>query len=375
MSIEVRHCRNSRDREKLLAFPFEHYRGDPSWAPPFLPDLRARIDPRRGGFFRHGEADFFLAYEGTSLVGTMSAAWDRADCELRGVSEATFGFFEYRDEEIARALVESGAAWTRERGLEWMVGPFNLDHEDAYGVLLEGYDRPPTLMCGHSKPYYPKVMDALGFEPERADNIAMELRLDPPHPEVLRLERMVDGIKARGGFTVRSADFKRIDAEVDRVHSLMNRSLRHLPNFQELHRATVAEMVEPFAKFAESELVLFAEKDGECIGFLPGMPNLNETLGKLGGLRYPWQWLGLPFAIRSRARCLCIKSVLVDPSWWGRGLGPCMMGEMYRRIKDRGCDWVDLSLTSVDNQYAPILAQRFGARIYKRYRVYKKLAG
>ena len=37
----------------------------------------------------------------------------------------------------------------------------------------------------------------------------------------------------------------------------------------------------------------------------------------------------------------------------------------------KGYRWADLSLTSADNPYTPGLAERLGARIYKRYRVYR----
>ena len=45
--------------------------------------------------------------------------------------------------------------------------------------------------------------------------------------------------------------------------------------------------------------------------------------------------------------------------------------EMARRARARGFKWADLSLTSEDNPYTPTLAKRAGARLYKRYRVYR----
>jgi hypothetical protein len=37
----------------------------------------------------------------------------------------------------------------------------------------------------------------------------------------------------------------------------------------------------------------------------------------------------------------------------------------------KGYHWADLSLTSEDNPNTPILAERVGAQLYKRYRVYR----
>lgn len=364
--IEVTEVTTRRERRAFLIYPHCLYRHDPLWVPPLIPELEERIDPARGRFFRTGQAAFFVARCNGKTKGKGRI------CGTIGVaSNGTFGFFEHETREIAQALVAAARQWALDHDLAELRGPFNLDPEDAYGVLLEGRDRPPTLLCGHSPEQYPAVMDSLGFVPARADNIALELRLDPPPAELLRLDGLADSIRQRGGFTIRGADFGQLDREIDLVLGLMNASLAHLPDFRPVTRPEVEQMVAPFATVADPALILFAEKAGEVVAWLPGVPNLNESLGRLGGLRYPWQWLGLPMALRRPVRCLCIKSILVHPQYWSSGLGPLMIAEMYRRIRNRNYDWVDLSLTSLDNPFAPGLAQRLGARVYKRYRTYR----
>jgi hypothetical protein len=49
-----------------------------------------------------------------------------------------------------------------------------------------------------------------------------------------------------------------------------------------------------------------------------------------------------------------------------------LFAEMARRAAAKGYTWLDLSLTSDDNPRTPILAEHLEARIYKRYRVYRK---
>jgi GNAT superfamily N-acetyltransferase len=108
------------------------------------------------------------------------------------------------------------------------------------------------------------------------------------------------------------------------------------------------------------------------VGFFPGIPNLNEVFHKVNGLRYPWNYLSLAARLRKRTNCLAVKSVLVLPEYWGSGLAALLFAELYQRAASRGYRWVDLSLTSADNPRTPMLAERFGAKIYKRYRVYTK---
>jgi len=48
-----------------------------------------------------------------------------------------------------------------------------------------------------------------------------------------------------------------------------------------------------------------------------------------------------------------------------------LFDEMLKRARARGFKWIDLSLTSDDNPFTPTLAERMGARLYKRYRIYR----
>ena len=45
--------------------------------------------------------------------------------------------------------------------------------------------------------------------------------------------------------------------------------------------------------------------------------------------------------------------------------------EMVNRARARGYKWIDLSLTAEDNPATPVLAERMGGKIYKRYRAYR----
>ena len=66
--------------------------------------------------------------------------------------------------------------------------------------------------------------------------------------------------------------------------------------------------------------ILFAEVDGETVGFLPGIPNLNEIFIDVNGLRYPWNYLQLMWLMKTRKpTCLTAKSVLVLPEYWNTG--------------------------------------------------------
>ena len=373
-AVEVTPVRSARDRRAFLEFPWTVYRRDPLWVPPLLSERRKATDPRTGTFFRRGEADFFLARRAGRVVGTICAADDRAYNTDMHKSECMFGFFDCLpgEEQAARALLRSVARWAAARGRQTLGGPFNLDYEDAYGVLVEGRDRPPVVLCGHTPDWYQGFFEGEGFTPLRGDNLAYEVRLDTESPDLKRADELADRIRTRGWIRLRTPDLSRWMDEVGVVQELMNKAMAHLPDFRPWTRDAVAGLLEPFKDLADPDLILFAEIDGKTIGWFPGIANLNEVLIHLNGLRRPWDYLRVPFWMRYKPRCLAVKSVLILPEYWGSGAAILLISEMARRARARGYQWVDLSLTSDDNPYTPELAARMGGRIYKRYRVYGK---
>jgi hypothetical protein len=60
-TIDVRPVSTAAERRAFLTFPWCIYRNDPMWVPPLLPERKKRVDPARGAWFRHGDAEFFLA--------------------------------------------------------------------------------------------------------------------------------------------------------------------------------------------------------------------------------------------------------------------------------------------------------------------------
>lgn len=371
-SIQVHPIRTARENRIFLTFPWRIYRDDPLWVPPLLPERAKMIDPERGVFFKRGQAKFFIAWRDGKPVGTICAAEDKSTNELRRKRECMFGFFEYiEDYDVAETLLHHVTRWAKQRDLNALFGPFNLDYEDSYGVLIEGRDRPPALLCGHTPPYYQHFMERFGFQPARGDNLAYAAELDRDTPALQRLSRLAGKIRQRGGITIRGTDLAHWEDEVDRVHHLLNIALAHLPDHIGWRRDALQAMLEPFRDIADPGLILFAEVDGQAVGWFPGLPNLNEPFQRANGLRYPWDYVRLWWYMRRQPECLTIKSVLILPEYWGTGVSVLLFDEMVRRARARGFKRLDLSLTSEDNPNTPILAKRMGARLYKRYRVYR----
>jgi GNAT superfamily N-acetyltransferase len=367
--IEIRPVRTRRDKHAFLTFPWRIYQQDPLWVPPLLRAREKATDPSQGAFFQGGYADFFTATRDGRIAGTVCCSHEHGG--ERG--ECSLGFFEcLNDYQVAEALFQHASTWARDHDLTMLCGTYNLDREDARGILVEGWDRPPAILCGHNPPYYPEYFERFGFVKRHDDGLAYALDIDPQGRSIQRVQRLADRVRRRRDFTIRSANLADLDGEIDRILLLQNRALEHLPGYVPFTRQAVVGMLMPLVDLADPDLILFAEMDGQAVGWFPAIQNFNEILIHLNGLRYPWDYVRALRYKNLKPKGLSVKSVAVLPEYWDTGVAILLFAEMARRAIPKGYQWADFSLTGEDNPDTYNIAHHAGARIYKRYRFYKK---
>jgi len=374
MSIEMQPVATKKEKQTFLTFPWRIYRDDPLWVPPLLSERAKAIDPEQGSFFKDGAAEFYIAYKDGRPAGTFSLAEDFNRTRTRGYKECMFGFVECVDDySVFEAMFAYAEGWANERDMKMLYGPFNLDREDSRGLLIEGRDRPPPLLCGHQPGYYQGFFERYGLEKDNEDGLAYAIDLDLDNPKIKRVLRLADQVQKRHPeFSVRGALIDNMDEEIDRIVDLQNRGLAHFPDSVPYTRTDIETMIMPLIDLVDMDLVLFAEVDGQPAGFLPGVPNFNEVLIHLNGLRYPWDYVRALRYQKFRPKCITVKSAVVPPEYWDTGVAVLLFAEMTKRAAEKGYTWADLSLTGDENKDTWPLAHHMGAQIYKRYRFYKK---
>jgi len=374
MSVEMRQVNSKREKRIFLTFPWRIYKGDPIWIPPLLHERRKAIDPEHGLFFKDGYAEFFVVWKEGKPVGTICLAEDFNYTRTRGFRECMYNFVEViEDYVVFEAMFDFATEWALQRDMKTLYGPFNLDREDGRGLLIEGRDRPPAILCGHQPAYYQNFFERYGFQKDGEDLLAYAIDLDPSSPKIQRLYRLAERVRQRNpNFTVRAANLADMDNEIERIVYLQNSALGHFPGHVPYTRNDIESMILPMLDVVDIDLILFAEVAGKPAGFFPGVPNFNELIIKLNGLRYPWDALRYLRYRNLKTECLSIKSAVVPPKYWDLGVAVLLFEEMAKRAISKGYKWADLSLTGDENPDTWPLAHHMGAEIYKRYRFYKK---
>ena len=370
--IEIRPANTGREKQLFLTFPWRIHEKDALWVPPILAERAKAADPARGVFFKNGYADFFMVWKDGKPAGTICCSHETGG----DPTECSIGFFDCIDDySVAAALFAQAEAWAREHRLGMVCGTYNLDREDERGILVEGYDRPPVILCGHNPPYYAGFFERFGFVKRHDDGLAYAVKLNPHDPKIHRLIRLAEGVRKRQNFTVRTVNMNDLENELERVLLLQNRALEHLDGFVPYTYEAIAAMMLPLKDLADPDLILFVEAQGRSVGWFPAIQNMNEILIHLNGLRYPWDIIRALHYKNLKPKCLSIKSVAVLPEYWDTGAAILLFAEMAQRAIAKGYEWADLSLTGEDNPDTYDLARHMGAEIYKRYRFFRKDIG
>ncbi len=371
--IEIVPIQDRRGRERFVRFPWQIYRHDPLWVPPLIRSQLHTLDPQRGSFFRYGDAALFMVRRNGQDGGRIAGWISHRSNQFLNEKAAGFGFFEtVNDYEVAQALLDAVRDWACGQGMEVIRGPFYFSMDDSPGVLIEGFDRSPVLMCGHSPPYYASLLERYGMVKYRdayayrADLTVFNGDVNNLPPKILRVAEIA---RRRTGVRIRSARVEDWDAEVARVMHLVNEAMGSMRNHVPMDEREFTRFVEELKRVLDFDLVFFAEIDGEPVGFSAAIPDINQALKAANGRLFPLGWLRLWYRMH-RIDAATLKLLAVLEEHRGRGLDSLFYVETARALLRKGYSWVDMSLTAENNLAINQIIRNLGWERYKVYRTY-----
>src|SRR5690242_16619170 len=209
LTIEKIDTNNKVQVKQFVDLPYRLYKDCPQWVPPLLIDANLPLNRKKHPFFEHSEADFFLAIRDGEVVGRICAANNMLFNDYHHTKKAHFYAVDAIDDlEVARALFQAVTDWSKERGLDTVIGPKGLSPFDGYGIQIEGFDhRQMMTMMNYNYDYYPRLVEALGFEKE-VDFVSCYLPAESfKIPE--RVERIANRVLQRGDLWVKNFKSKR----------------------------------------------------------------------------------------------------------------------------------------------------------------------
>jgi GNAT superfamily N-acetyltransferase len=365
--------------KSFVKFPWSLYHGDPLWTPPLTGDLLGNrwlgqvglLTPQHP-YHQHAEVAHFIAWLNGKPAGRISAAINRRFNDYYNVKIGFFGFFEViNDYPIARSLLDKARSWVKEQGMTVLRGPgeySNATHE-RQGVLIEGFEYPPTMELTHNPPYYQEFIERYGFTKAK-DYYAYLMDVRTPAPP--RLADMAGIFQKRRKIETRALIMKNLREEVRLVVSIYNDCWSKNWGFLPITEEEADAIAESLRLVADPGLVRFAYVKGEPVAVMGAFPDPYYAL------RPRWRWYGDSDIIRV-LRLLRMKRHIprirlmffgVRPDFREIGIDAILYNQVKDYAMQKGYHTCEASLLLEDNHMIISPSEFMGAKRYKTWRIY-----
>jgi hypothetical protein len=358
-----------REVRRFVALPFSLYRDCPQWCPPLRRDVFEALDRRRHPFYRHSEAESFLAEEGGRVVGRITVMENRNFNAARGRRDAFFYFFESVDDpRVAAGLIAAAADWARRRGLDALIGPKGLLPSDYMGILVEGFEHPAAMGVPYHHPYYDALLTGCGLGKETD---FLSGRLSKPYTLSPQILEMADAAAAALGYGLHPFTTKReLRRWFGRIGEAYNRAFAGNWEFCPLTPEEIQFIGKRLLALADPRLMVVLVKGDEIAGHLFIVPDLGDGLRRSRGRLLPLGWWHLLAASR-RTRVVDWFGMGLLPEHQGVGANAVMYAAIARAIDDFPYDHAELAQIEEGNSRMLRNMEAVGVPWRQRHRIYR----
>lgn len=369
--VEVLPVRSKRERQMFIEFPEQIYAGNQAWVPPLRMDVATQIDPQKGDFFKQSTGEFYLARREGRIVGRIAALHNTRHLAVHHDGAGFFGFFECEDRhETAGALLRTAETWLRDRGLTIARGPANFSVQDEAGVLLDGFEHAPMSGMAYTPPYYRALLENAGYAKVKDLYVYRFTRDSWQRARFERMNRLAG--RMAPGVTVRSLNMQDLPGEAAKMELVFAEAWKDNWGMQPMTQAEFLKYARDYRLFIRPELILLAEQDGEPLGMVAAIPNMNELVQRIRGRMLPFGWWTL---LMRRKQVTSIRLFVLGVRQHARRLGlPMLFFRRYHEalVNDPYLREMEFSWILEDNHETIALIEWIGGYRAQTLRLYDK---
>ena len=380
-TITLKRVESAADRKAFVDLVWKLYAHDPHWVPPLKAEMLGLIGGIKSNpWFGHAEAAFWLALKDGDVVGRISAQVDQLviapGAPGAGPGTGHFGMFECIDDPaVAEALFDAAENWLRQKGMTRAMGPFSLSVWDEPGLLVQGFEGPPTVMMGHHLPYYERMVAARGYQGVK-DLHCWSLPIGQPFPEMV--QRIVAFSERNAKLVTRQVDKSKFDQEAALILDILNDAWSDNWGFVPLTPAEIAYVGKKLKPIIFEGLVRVAEYEGVPVGFMITLPDINELTRDLNGNLFPFGWAKLLWRLRApKVKRMRVPLMGIRKSLQGHRVASLMAFQMIEYIRrvavtEFGASEGEIGWILDDNGPMRSIADAIDSHVTRTYRIYER---
>jgi GNAT superfamily N-acetyltransferase len=360
------------DMREFITLPFRLYEGVEHWVPPLISERKHHLNRSKNAYFKHAEAEYFMASRNGRVVGRISAQVDERFNEFHDNDWGQFGFFESEDDhEVAQALLDAASVWLRERGRDHVIGPLDFSTNHECGLLVEGHEWAPQILENWHHPYYGPLLEGCGLT-KAMDLYKWQLHVSQRSDVLPIVFELAEKLEPEHGITIRGMRKRDLKNEVARFMEIYNAAWERNWGFVPLTDEEIVGYAKELKPILDENWAMVAEtRDGETVGVALTLPDYNQVLKKLNGRLLPFGWIT---ALRERKKIDSVRvfALGVKPEYQHTGVA----AGLYKRHFDMAAStpqsehaetgWI-LEVNKPMNR----AMEAMGGNIIKTYRIYE----
>ena len=365
----VKPVNTRKEKSQFFKLPWRLYRDDPNWVPPLRADQWQLLNFKPHPFYEDAEIQTFLALRGGEPCGRIAAIVNNAHNREHGENRGFFGFFEsVDDQDVATALFDAVRAWFAEREITAIRGPTNPSMNYECGLLIDGFDSPPTFMMTYNPPYYADLIEGCGFA-KTQDMYAFWGHVDMLQSLDKKLMFIIEESKRRFNVKLRPLDRSRFREDVRMFLDIYNRSMAGSWGFAPMSESEIDHMSGSLKHLIVPKMTAAAEVDGKMVGAVFGLLDYNPRVKAIDGRLFPFGFIRLLRNKRALKRVRLISTNVV-PEYQKWGLGLVLLNRLLPDALEFGVKEAEFSWVLESNHLSYATLKRGGAELVKTYRLY-----
>jgi len=328
---------------------------------------------RKNPWFKSAQGMCWSARLGADVVGSISAQIDERVARDGGGRVGYFGQFEcINDPNVSRALFDEARRWLRDRGADWVKGPFDLHINETCGLLVKGFETTPMLMMPHHRPYYATLVEDAGLEPEMR---LLAYIIEPNFKAPPAMERLQS--RHQDALRMRPLDVRRYSDEMALLRELFNDAWRLNWGFVPFSKSEFEALGKELRPVLNPSYTSIAMLNDEPVGFLIALPNINELIKDFEGKLLPLNWIKLLWRLKTSAATTARVPLMgVKSQFHGRSMGALIAFSMIDAVRwplhNNGIEKVEMSWILETNSGMNGLIETMGGDCYKEYQMYRQ---
>ncbi|HKI88034.1 MAG TPA: hypothetical protein VKA38_03335 [Draconibacterium sp.] len=372
MAIEITTVNSKSELKAFIHLPAKIHKDHSNWVPPIYMDDREFFNQKKNRAFDHCETVLALARKNGQVAGRIMGIISHHYNQLHNENHGRFAFLEtWNDSEVFDALIDFVARWTKEKGMEALVGPLAFSDKDPQGFLIEGFDEPVSIASNCNFPFMVDLTEKNGFQ-KKYDLVVYQIGVPQEMPDFYkkiseRFYRNNGHIKALE-FTSRN----KIKPYIKPVFNLINQTFNDIYGFIPFTEKEMEDFANRYLFLINPKFVkLMVNENNEVVSFVIGMSDISKGIQKAKGYLIPFGIIQV-FRAGKKSKQLNLLLGAIDPAYRGRGLDVMMGIKLLESAKAAGKTTIDTHLELEYNTKVRAEMEKLGGKVYKRFRIYQK---